>query len=110
MPDVNFPAAQVQTRRAEISNGPGVLSTTAGLNPDRETTGLHQRKSANEPAIATRAATTAATSCWPCQTSAARAAVLRGWLRAVVRIRHRQDRPARKPGSRDIDRYAFGKR
>src|SRR5215212_4759424 len=109
MPDVNFPAAPVQTRRAEISNGPDVISTTAGLNPDRETTGSHQRTSVNEPAIATRAATTTATPCWPCQTSAARAAALRGWPRAVGRIQRRQDRPARRRGSRDIDRYAFGK-
>src|SRR5215212_4843639 len=109
MPDVNFPVAPVQTRRAEISNAPDVISTTAGLNPGRETTGSHQRTSANEPAIAKRAAIAAATPRWPCQTSAARAAALRGWPRAVGHIRHRQDRPARRRGSRDIDRYVFGK-
>src|SRR5215208_5060592 len=110
MLDVSFPAVQVQTPRAEISNGPDVISTTAGLNPDRETTGSHQRKSANERAIATRVAATAATPCWPYQTSAGHAAALRGWPRAVGRIRRRQDRPARKHGSRDIDLYVSGTR
>src|SRR6185369_14697052 len=74
--------------------------------PNPETTSPPQRTPAAATATTTHAATQTAKLCSPDPTSAALPVTLHGSPPAVARTQHPPDKPARTPGTRDIDQYA----